>query len=54
MRNMSRTELFEQLIDFIEQKYGKEAAELAGLDPFPWVLKAFPWGEGELAKFDGA
>ncbi len=34
---------------------GDFAADLAGyaFDPYGWVLYAFPWGEGELAGFDG-
>jgi len=35
--------------------HGQLAADLAGyvFDPYGWVLHAFPWGEGELAGFDG-
>ncbi len=35
--------------------HGQLAADLAGyaLDPYGWVLYAFPWGEGELAGFEG-
>lgn len=36
----------------LEAALAEEMASLAG-DPYAWVLASFPWGHGELAKYQG-
>lgn len=56
LKNQNKDELFNRFVDAAhEQMWARNTGEPSPyiMDPFGWVLDAFPWGEGELVGFEG-